>query len=101
MDLLCWALEGKASEYYALLVERNHNMTIEQLYEYGVTCSSCTNYKPLAGILSLIPAGGYRNVHVEHVAPYSYNCSILIVVFVVSIFMGLLFIGFTSVYIYA
>lgn len=26
MDQLCLALEGKASEDYALLVERNHNM---------------------------------------------------------------------------
>ena len=31
MDHLCWALEGKASEYYALLVERNKNMAYTDL----------------------------------------------------------------------
>ena len=31
MDQLCWALEVKASEYYTLLVERNHKMTYGDL----------------------------------------------------------------------
>ena len=30
-DQLCWCLDGKASEYYALLVERNHNMAYKDL----------------------------------------------------------------------
>ena len=30
-DQLCWCLDGKASEYYALLVERNHDMAYKDL----------------------------------------------------------------------
>jgi hypothetical protein len=30
-DQLCWCLDGKASEYYALLVERNHDMAYMDL----------------------------------------------------------------------
>ena len=31
MDQLCWCLDGKASEQYALLVERNHDMAYKDL----------------------------------------------------------------------
>ena len=30
-DQLCWCLDGKVSEYYALLVERNHDMAYKDL----------------------------------------------------------------------
>jgi hypothetical protein len=30
-DQLCWCLDGKASEYYALLIERNQNMAYMDL----------------------------------------------------------------------
>ena len=30
-DQLCWCLDGKASEYYVLLVERNHDMAYKDL----------------------------------------------------------------------
>jgi hypothetical protein len=30
-DQLCWCLDGKASEYYAILVERNHDMAYKDL----------------------------------------------------------------------
>jgi hypothetical protein len=30
-DQLCWCLDGKASEYYALLVERNHDMAYKDV----------------------------------------------------------------------
>jgi hypothetical protein len=30
-EQLCWCLDGKASEYYALLVERNHDMAYKDL----------------------------------------------------------------------
>ena len=30
-DQLCWCLDGKASEMYALLVERNHDMAYKDL----------------------------------------------------------------------
>jgi hypothetical protein len=30
-DQLCWCLDGKASEYYALLVERNQDMAYKNL----------------------------------------------------------------------
>ena len=30
-DQLCWCLDGKASEYYALLVEQNHDMAYMDL----------------------------------------------------------------------
>ena len=30
-DQLCWCLDGKVSEYYALLVERNHDMAYKDV----------------------------------------------------------------------
>ena len=30
-DQLCWCLDGKASQYYALLVEQNHDMAYKDL----------------------------------------------------------------------
>ena len=30
-DLLCWYLDGKASEYYALVVERNQELAYREL----------------------------------------------------------------------
>jgi hypothetical protein len=33
-DQLCWCLDGKASEYYAFLVERNQEMVYMVLYVF-------------------------------------------------------------------
>ena len=30
-DQLCWCLDGKVSKYYALMVERNHDMAYKDL----------------------------------------------------------------------
>jgi hypothetical protein len=60
-DQLCWCLDGKASEYYALLVERNQEMVYMDLilaYPIGFSGSLLGGHPglfSLLGTLGIVP----------------------------------------------